>query len=138
MGFNNGDIVYDIKYKEIFRYRESRDSFRARLCPDELRVATNEEMDIFIQSKKEYATIDDKLKYWVIKMDKNHPLWNKFWDWINKKTGYTLPIGYDYYGYDGSAQYFTGFDGYNRINSFHNKPKLITLDEWDKQIVEND
>lgn len=66
-------------------------------------------------------------KYFVIKREANNPLWNKYIQWLNEKTGFNFDGRASYYGY-----------GYNRhidsicytLEEFKNNPTVLTLEEW--------
>jgi len=44
--YTDGDIVTDLKYKEIFIFSDRTDGYRAEITPDELRIATQQEKQI--------------------------------------------------------------------------------------------
>lgn len=72
-------------------------------------------------------------KYFVIKLDKSNPLWNKYIKWLNncyaKSTAWAGDC-YSYYGYDGSEG-VGGSSGQPYLHYFENNPALLTLEEWD-------
>lgn len=55
--FNDGDIVTDLEYKEVFVFKDKTDGFRAELNPTLLRLATKEEIDIL--NGQEYTKLSD-------------------------------------------------------------------------------
>lgn len=73
-------------------------------------------------------------KFYVIKRDKNNPLWKKYIDWLNGtyKASWCGEL-YNYYGYN-NGYHLTGTAGYYDINYFENNPKLITLEQWDEAV----
>lgn len=43
--FNEGDIVFDTLYREIFKFKASRDKFAVATSPNRFRIATPEEIE---------------------------------------------------------------------------------------------
>ncbi len=72
-------------------------------------------------------------KYRVIKTSKSNPLWHKFFNWFNRTYSWWWNWSYEYYWYDWSSLYVWDKWG-NFIESFINKPALITLKEWGQAI----
>lgn len=74
----------------------------------------------------------DKLpKYFVVKQNRNNPLWQKYINWLNK-TYRAANVGnsYEYYGYENGERQ-GGTNCYDEISDFKNNPTLLTLKEWD-------
>jgi hypothetical protein len=55
--FKEGDIVTDTKHKEIFKFIDKRDGFRAEKNPSELRLSTEEEIKKLNDSGKDYEIL---------------------------------------------------------------------------------
>jgi len=77
-------------------------------------------------------------KYFVIKKIE-HPLWDRYIDWLNEQYCKTVMETYwngflnnHYYGYDGNTAKASGTNNNSSLSSFSNSPTLITLEEWDE------
>lgn len=67
-------------------------------------------------------------KYFVIKRDENNPLWYK----LKKKLENIIDISeFEYAGFDGSLDY-SGWNAWDNIYYFINKPEIITLEQWNE------
>jgi hypothetical protein len=51
--FDDGDIITDTEFREIFIFSDKRDGLRAQLNPNILRLANSEEKQILKDSGKE-------------------------------------------------------------------------------------
>ena len=69
-------------------------------------------------------------KYWAIKKNTSHPLWDKFYEWFSNDSRYWYAnIEFNYFWYDWNNVYWYDINDY--LNDFENEVKEITLEEWD-------
>lgn len=73
-------------------------------------------------------------RYFVIKRNTSNPLWQEYIDWLNEIFWSQWEWGlFNYYWFD-------WFDGFwwtycrDMLSWFHNKPTLITLQEWNEAV----
>ena len=94
--------------------------------------------DACMYKYKDKSNTTERPKYFVVKMEDDNPLWQKYIDWLNK-TYDTNWIGdiCKYYGYDGNNDHKCGTNGLNTISHFENNPVRLTLEEWHKLFIEN-
>lgn len=55
--YNDGDIVTDTKFNEIFKFTDKTDGFRAEQSPSELRLATEDEKKKLIDSGTDCVSV---------------------------------------------------------------------------------
>lgn len=55
--YNDGDIVTDIKFHEVFKFSDRTDGFRAEQSPTELRLATEDEKKKLIDSGQDWISL---------------------------------------------------------------------------------
>lgn len=55
--YNDGDIVVDVKHKEIFRFSDAADGYKAETAPEQLRPATSEEIAILEASGNNHTPL---------------------------------------------------------------------------------
>lgn len=66
-------------------------------------------------------------KYWAVKTDTSHPLWEKFYNWFeNQSWNSRWNDAFEYFGFDG-IEYSVWDDLLERL-------KIITLEEWNECI----
>ena len=88
-------------------------------------LLTEQDFKEQIMNKKELP------QYFLVRKDDSTSLWDKYIKWLNNK--YDENWGgktYDYYGFVGDIGY-NGTAGTNYPNNWMNNPTLLTLEEWD-------
>jgi len=76
-------------------------------------------------------------KYFLIKSDKNNPLWQKYIDWLKDEYGSRWDGTLNgYYGFDDNKMYKSGVGVYFSLENeeLSNDPTVITLEQWDKAV----
>lgn len=59
--YTDGDLVYDLKHREVFTFSEEYDGVLARAFPERLRVATEDERVAYLR-KQENAPLQHQTK----------------------------------------------------------------------------